>query len=74
MFNIVAILLGLMALLLAIPLSIPLLGWTNWFVTVPLAMLGLLFGLISSSNSGRNFCLIVLLLIGLRLWIGGGII
>jgi hypothetical protein len=74
MFNILSILIGLLALLLAIPAAIPLLGWANWFVTLPLLAIGLLFGMLSEKNSGRNFCLVVLALVALRLWIGGGII
>ena len=72
MLNIVSILLGLVALLLAIPSAIPLLGWGNWFV-LPIAILGAGLGALSSKNGGRNFCLIVLLIAIVRLSLGGGI-
>jgi uncharacterized membrane protein YdfJ with MMPL/SSD domain len=32
MFNLISIFVGFVALLLAIPSTIPLLGWGNWFV------------------------------------------
>lgn len=73
MLNIVSILLGLLALLLAIPSAIPLLGWGNWIV-LPIALVGAGVGALSRSNHGRNFCLIVFVLASLRLMLGGGII
>ena len=72
MLNVLSILLGLVALLLAIPSAIPLLGWGNWIV-LPIAILGAGLGALSSKNGGRNFCLIVLLIAFLRLSLGGGI-
>ena len=39
MLNIVSIIIGLVALLLAIPSAIPLLGWGNW-VVLPIAITG----------------------------------
>jgi hypothetical protein len=72
MLNIVSILIGLVALLLAIPSSIPLLGWGNWFV-LPIAVLGAGVGMLSRSNGGRNFCLIVFAIAVVRLMLGGGI-
>jgi len=73
MLNIVSILLGLFALLLAIPSAIPLLGWGNW-VVLPIAILGAGLGALSRSNHGRNFCLIVILIAVVRLSLGGGLI
>ena len=72
MLNILSIILGLIALLLAIPSAIPLLGWGNWIV-LPIAILGAGLGALSSKNAGRNFCLIVLLIAVVRLSLGGGI-
>lgn len=72
MLNIVSILLGLVALLLAIPSAIPLLGWGNWIV-LPIAILGAGLGALSAKNGGRNFCLVVLLIAVVRLSLGGGI-
>ncbi len=73
MLNILSIIIGIVALLLAIPSSIPLLGWGNWIV-LPIAIIGVGFGALSSSNKGRNFCLVVLGIAAVRLMIGGGII
>jgi hypothetical protein len=71
MANIISLLLGLIALILAIPGIVPLLGWLNWLVLM-IAGLGLLLGMVSSSDVGRNFCIFVLIVGGLRLWLGGG--
>ena len=72
MANIIAFLLGGIALLFALIAFIPLLGWMNWFL-IPLAGIGAIFGAVSSSNSGRNFCFIVMAICAVRLWIGGGL-
>ena len=73
MLNILSIVIGFAALLLAIPSTIPLLGWGNWFV-LPIALAGAGIGALSRSNGGRNFCLIVFARAVVRLAIGGGII
>jgi hypothetical protein len=73
MLNLLSIAVGLVALLLAIPSTIPLLGWGNWFV-LPIALAGAGIGALSRSNGGRNFCLIVFALAVVRLMLGGGII
>ena len=73
MLNVLSILVGVIALLLAIPSTIPLLGWGNWFV-LPIAVVGIGLGALSRSNTGRNFCLIVFAIAAVRLMIGGGVI
>lgn len=72
MLNILSIVIGVVALVLAIPSAFPFLGWGNWIV-LPIAMLGAGIGALSSSNGGRNFCLIVLVIAVIRLSLGGGI-
>ena len=72
MANILAFLFGIVALLFAIIGFIPLLGWLNWGIIL-IAGIGAAFGFASSSNSGRNFCLVVVAICAIRLWIGGGI-
>ena len=72
MLNVISILIGLVALLLAIPATIQLLGWANWFV-LPIAVVGAGVGALSRSNGGRNFCLIVFAIAVVRLMLGGGI-
>ncbi len=73
MLNILSILIGIVALLLAIPAFIPLLGALNWLI-VPIALVGVLLGFLSSSNTGRNLCLVVLAICIIRLSLGGGIL
>ena len=71
--NLIAFLIGIVALLLTIPSAIPLLGWGNWMV-LPIALVGVLFGAFARSSSGRNFCLIVFGIAALRLIVGGGLV
>lgn len=73
MLNILSILTGIVALLLAIPSTIPFLGWGNWLV-LPIAVVGIGLGALSRSNGGRNFCIIVFVIAVIRLSLGGGII
>lgn len=73
MLNIVSILIGLVALLLAIPALIPVISLMNWIV-FPIALVGFVVGLLSSKTSGRNLNLIILIVSGLRLFLTGGII
>lgn len=72
MLNLASLLIGVVALLLAIPAFLPFLGWANWLV-VPVALVGLGFGLLSSSNSGRNLNLVVIAIGVIRLMLGGGL-
>lgn len=73
MLNLLSIVIGLVALVLAIPSTIPFLGLGNWLV-LPIALVGAGIGALSSSNGGRNLCLIVFALATVRLMLGGGII
>jgi hypothetical protein len=73
MLNILSILVGIVALALAIPSTIPLRGWGNWFV-LPIAVVGIGLGALSRSNGGRNFGLIVFAIAVVRLMLGGGFI
>ncbi len=72
MANIIAFLLGIVALIFAIPAFIPLLGALNWIIIL-IAGIGAIFGAASVKNSGRNFCIGVMLLCAIRLWLGGGL-
>ena len=73
MLNIFSILFGILSLVIVIPATIPLLGWANWFA-LPLIVVGIVIGQMSSANGGRNFNLIVLLIAAIRLSLGGGLI
>ena len=73
MLNVVSILIGALALLMAIPALFPLFGWLNWFV-LPVAFIGLAIGVLSRSTAGRNLNLVVLIVAIVRLSLGGGIL
>lgn len=72
MLNLISLLIGVVALPCALVAFIPLLGWLNWFI-IPLAVVGLALGAVSTSTSGRNLNLVVIAVAALRLMIGGGI-
>ncbi len=71
MLNIASIIIGVIALILAIPAFIPLLGWANW-VVVPIALIGLALGAMSKQNAGRNLNIAVIVIGIVRLMLGGG--
>jgi hypothetical protein len=71
--NLLAVLIGILALGAALVGFIPLLGWLNWLV-IPVAVIGLVFGLLSDKTTGRNINLVVLVIAMFRLFIGGGLI
>jgi hypothetical protein len=70
--NAISTIIGLMALIIALVGFVPLLGWLNWFA-IPLAVVGLVLGLLSQKTSGRYINLVVLALAVIRLALGGGI-
>lgn len=72
MFNVISILIGLVAGLMAVFAFLPFLGWANW-VILPIAIVGLVIGALSSKTSGRNLNLVVIGIGVLRLMLGGGI-
>lgn len=73
MANLLSIVFGIVALVIVIPSTIPLLGWGNW-LALPFAVAGVGLGALSRTNGGRNFCLIVLAIAIVRLMLGGGFI
>ena len=73
MRNTISLIIGGLALLLAIIAFLPLLGWANW-VIIPMAVVGLAFGAMSDKTSGRNLNIVVIAVGVLRLWLGGGIL
>lgn len=72
MLNLLSILFGVLALVLAIPAFLPLLGWANWII-IPIAVVGLALGAMSSSNLGRNLNIVVIIVCVGRLMLGGGV-
>jgi hypothetical protein len=73
MLNILSILVGLLVLLLTMIGFIPLLGMLNW-ITIPLGIVGLALGAMSSSNMGRNLNLVLIIVCAIRLFMGGGLL
>jgi hypothetical protein len=72
MFNIVSLIIGFVALILAVVAFLPLLGWANWLI-IPLAVIGAAVGMISAGKAGRNLNLFVIVVGIIRLMIGGGL-
>ncbi|MEO7689135.1 MAG: hypothetical protein ABIS51_07605 [Sphingomonas sp.] len=73
MLNILSILVGLLVLLLTMIGFIPVLGALNW-ITIPIGIVGLALGVLSSSNMGRNLNLVLIIICAIRLFMGGGIL
>jgi hypothetical protein len=73
MFNLLSLIIGVVALILALVAFIPLLGWANWLI-IPLAIVGAVIGMISRSSAGRNLNFFVILIGVVRLILGGGIL
>ncbi len=73
MLNVISLLIGIAAAVVAFFGLVPLVGWANWFV-IPVAGLGLLLGLVSSRREGQILNLVVIAVALVRLSIGGGFI
>ena len=73
MLNLASIVIGVVALLLAVVAFLPLLGWANWLI-IPLAIIGAGVGMASKSTAGRNLNLLVIVIGVIRLSLGGGIL
>ena len=73
MFNLASLIIGFVALILALVAFLPLLGWANWLI-IPLAIIGAGVGMISRGTAGRNLNLFVIVVGIVRLMLGGGIL
>jgi hypothetical protein len=73
MFNLFSLIIGVVALMLAVVAFIPLLGWANWII-IPLAVIGAGLGMMSSGTAGRNLNIFVIVVGVFRLILGGGIL
>ena len=73
MFNIVSLIIGIVAFIFALIAFIPLLGWANWLI-IPLALIGAVVGMISRGTAGRNLNLFVIVIAVFRLMLGHGIL
>lgn len=72
MLNIISIIIGVVALLFAIPAFLPVLALA-YYLIIPLAVIGAVVGAASSSNVGRNLNLFVIVVGVLRLMLTGGL-
>jgi hypothetical protein len=73
MFNVASLIVGFVALILAVVAFIPFLGWANWLI-IPLAVIGAGIGVASRGTAGRNLNLFVIVIGIIRLMLGGGIL
>jgi hypothetical protein len=72
MLNLVSIIIGIVALVCAIPAFLPILALA-YYLIIPLAAIGAVIGAMSSSTTGRNLNLVVILIGVLRLMLTGGL-
>lgn len=72
MLNLISLVIGVVALILAMIAFLPLLGWANWFI-LPLAIVGAGIGLVSRHRAGQNLNLFVIVVGVIRLILGAGI-
>jgi uncharacterized membrane protein YjjP (DUF1212 family) len=70
-FNLVSLIIGFVALVLAVVAFIPLLGLGEWLVLL-LAIFGAAIGMISRGTAGRNLNLFVIIVAVFRLILGHG--
>jgi hypothetical protein len=73
MLNLVSLIIGAVALVLALVAFLPRLGWANWLI-IPLALIGAGIGVVSRGTAGRNLNLLVVVIAIVRLMLGGGIL
>lgn len=75
MLNLISILIGIVAFLIALVgvIPIPLVPLLNW-VALPIAIVGAAFGVMSDKNAGRNLNLLVIVVAGVRLFLTWGLI
>ena len=71
MLNVVSLIIGIVALLFAVPAFLPVLALA-YYLIIPLAVIGAVIGAASSSNSGRNLNLFVIVVGVVRLMLTGG--
>lgn len=71
--NIVSVLVGLVALPVALVGLVPFFGLAN-YLAIPIAVVGAAIGMLSGHKSGRNFNLFVIAVAVVRLVLGGGLL
>ena len=73
---------SILAALLALVTALPLLGWANWLLTIPAAVLAILFSLVGLGRGEQKTAAVLGLVVGVlilfwglaRLALGGGVI
>ncbi len=70
MVNLISMLIGIVVLFAGLVAFIPLLGWIYWLV-IPLGVIGVAIGALSRSRTGLILNLVLLVIFGLRWWMGG---
>jgi len=73
MLNILSILIGIIAGLLAFIGIVPIISLVNW-IALPIAIVGAGIGAMSSHTAGRNLNLVICVISGLRLFLTGGLL
>ena len=72
--NVVAIIFGILAIIvIVVPAILPVVGAVFAWIGGGVAVIGVVFGLLSDRTNGRNVSIFALVLAVLRLAIGGGI-
>lgn len=72
-FAIPGFIMSFLCLVIMFLAMIPFLGWLNW-INIPLAVIALLFSLISRLRTGTVICIVVILLGVFRLQMGCGVL
>lgn len=72
MLNLLSLAIGAVSILPVLFALLPFLGWANWLI-LPLPVVGLILGSMSSGTAGRNLNIVVLVVAIGRLMLGGGI-
>lgn len=72
MFNLLSLAIGAVAIIPLLLALLPFFGWMNWFL-LPLPVVGLIVGSLSSGKAGRNLNLVVLVVAIVRLMLGHGL-
>jgi len=72
MLNLVSLAIGAVSIIPVLFALLPFLGWANWLI-LPLPVLGLILGALSSGTAGRNLNIVILIVAIGRLMLGGGL-
>ncbi len=71
--NIISILIAILVLIFGLVAFIPLLGWLYWIV-IPIAVIGAVVGALSRHRTGLVLNILLIVIFGIRWWMGGFIL